>query len=220
MLHYETTPGCAVLYQTAVEVEIWEGYLHKSNSGVAKTLYTYSLDNGPLHETADDKIVLRFTLYDWQKNIEQLLSKNNIHFLMLRNVGIDPLRLLLRKKIFLADDDPDLTLCLSSILEAAGYQVNVASRGKAILEESYAWIDLFILNKKMPDVDGLQLCRYLRSQSATKETPVIMISAAPQCDNEALLAGANDYIEKPFHAHYLLNVVSKYTRDVKGLFPF
>lgn len=98
--------------------------------------------------------------------------------------------------------------------------MNVASRRKAILDESYAWIDLFILNKKMPDVDGLQLCRYLRSQSATKETPVIMISAATQCDNEALLAGANDYIEKPFHAHYLLNVVSKYTRDVKGLFPF
>ena len=66
----------------------------------------------------------------------------------------------------------------------------------------------------MPDVDGLALCRHLRAQSATRNTPVIMISAAPQTGNEALLAGANDYIEKPFHVHYLLNVVSKYTRDV------
>lgn len=218
MCRHESTPGCAVLYQTAVEVEIWEGYFLKNKSGIARKLYTYSIDNGPLHETADDRLVLRFTLYDWQKNVEQLLSKENVHFLILRQVGIDPLRQLLRKKIFLADDDPDITLCLSAVLADAGYLVNVASRGQTILDGSYDWIDLFILDKKMPDVDGLQLCRYLRSQSATKETPVIMISAAPQCDNEALLAGANDYIEKPFHAHYLLNVVSKYTRGVKKLF--
>jgi DNA-binding response OmpR family regulator len=41
-----------------------------------------------------------------------------------------------------------------------------------------------------------------------------MISAAPQSGNEALLAGANDYIEKPFHVHYLLNIISKYTRVI------
>lgn len=214
MFRHQTTAGCAALYQTAVEVEVWGGFFLKKKSGIAKTLYTYSLNNGPLYETADDKLILRFTLYDWQKNIEQLLSKNNIHFIVVGTVGVDPLRHLLRKKIFVADDDPDITLSLSTILEDAGYQVNASSRGQAILDGNYAWIDLFILDNKMPDVDGIQLCRHLRSQSVTKETPVIMISAAPQRDNEALLAGANAYIEKPFHVHYLLNVVSKYTRDV------
>lgn len=216
----EQITGCAVLYQTAVEVEIWEGYFQKNKSALAKLLYTYSLDNGSLQETAEEKLVLRFTLYDWQKNIEQLLLRNNIHFQILRNIGIDPSRQLLRKKIILADDDPDVTFCLSSLLDDAGYQVNVASRGKAIMDGSYDQVDLFILDRKMQDVDGLQLCRYLRTQSATKETPVIMTSAAPQYHDEALLAGANDYIEKPFHAHYMLNVVSRFTRDVKGLFCF
>ena len=214
MLHSDTTGGTTVLYQTAVEIEIWEGYFPKDRSGFTKTLYTYSLHNGPLMETSDGKIILRFTAYDWQKNIEALLTKNNVHYLVLRTVGIDPLHQLLRKKILVADDDPEIAFCLLEILEGAGYQVKVSSCGKSILEGSYSWVDLFILDKKMPDVDGLALCRHLRAQSATRNTPVIMISAAPQTGNEALLAGANDYIEKPFHVHYLLNVVSKYTRDV------
>lgn len=199
--------------QTAVEVEIWEGYLLKTNSTIAKTLYTYSLDNGPLQQNADDRFVFRFTAFDWGKNIEKLLIRNNIHFLLLRTVDINAMQQLLKKRVLVAEDDPEIALPLSMILEDAGYHVKVSTSGKAVLDGSYLWVDVFILDRKMPDVDGLQLCRYLRSQSATKDTPVILISAARQSGNEALLAGANDYIEKPFHLHYLLNVVSKYTRN-------
>ena len=53
--------------QTAVEVEIWGGYFLKEKSAIAKTLLTYSLDNGPLNENADDRFVFRFTEYDWKK---------------------------------------------------------------------------------------------------------------------------------------------------------
>ena len=199
--------------QTAVEVEIWEGYFVKDKSAIAKTLYTYSLDNGPLHKNTDDRFVFRFTAFDWGKNIERLLITNNIHYLLLRMVGINAMQQLLRKKVLVADDDPETALSLSMILEDAGYQVKVSASGKSVIDGNYSWVDLFILDRKMPDVDGLQLCRHLRSQSATKDTPVILISAARQSGNEALLAGANDYIEKPFHLHYLLNVVSKYTRN-------
>jgi CheY-like chemotaxis protein len=211
MLHNDTAG--AILYQTAVEVEIWEGYFPKDRSGFTQTLFTYTLDNGPLKEPADGKMIFRFTLYDWQKNVQSLLTRNNVHFNILRSVGIDPLQQLLRKKIFLADDDPEIGFCLSTILESAGYHVKFSPSGKSILEGSYSWVDLFILDRKMPDVDGLELCRHLRTKFATRDTPVIMISAAPQSGNEALAAGANDYIEKPFHVHYLLNVVSKFTRD-------
>ena len=199
--------------QTAVEVEIWEGYFVRNKSAIAKTLHTYSLDNGPLQENADDRFIFRFTSFDWEKNIEKLLIRNNIHFLLLRTVGINPMQQLLRKKVLVADDNPETALSVSMVLEDAGYQVKVSPSGRSILEGHYSCVDLFILDSKMPDVDGLQLCRHLRSQSATKDTPVILISAARQSGNEALLAGANDYIEKPFHFHYLLNVVSKYTRN-------
>lgn len=201
--------------ETAVEVEIWKGYFLKDTSAIAKTLCTYSLDNGPLHENAVDRSVFRFTLFDWKKNIEKLLIGNNIHFLLLRTLGINSMQLLLKKRVFVAEDDPEIALCLSMILEDAGYQVRVSSSGKPVIDGSYSWVDLFILDRKMPDVDGLEVCKYLRSQSATKDTPVILISAVQQSGNEALLAGANDYIEKPFHLHYLLNVVSKHTRSKK-----
>jgi DNA-binding response OmpR family regulator len=70
-------------------------------------------------------------------------------------------------------------------------------------------VDLFILDSRMPDVDGFQICRYLRTQAATKHTPVLMISCEARKGDEALIAGATDYIEKPFHMHYLLNLVSR-----------
>lgn len=197
--------------QTAVEVEIWEGYLLRNRANISKTLCTYSLDNGPWQEADDGKLIFRFTAFDWSKNIEHLLSHNNIHYRLLGNVGINPLQQLLKKKIFIAEDDPDIGFCLLSVLQDAGYHVKLSSSGKPILEGSFSWVDLFILDKRMPDVDGFQICRYLRSQSATRDTPVIMISCEARNGDEALLAGATDYIEKPFHMHYLLNVVSRYT---------
>ena len=211
MLRYDITPGASALHQTAVEVEIWEGYFLKSKSGIAKTLYTYSLDNGPFLETANGGLVFHFTTFDWQKNIKDLLAQNNIHGEVIQKFEINPLKQLLKKKIFLADDDREAAFCLSKILEDAGYQVRVATDGKGIVDGTYSWVDLFILDKKMPDIDGLAICHHLRNQAATKDTPVIMISALPQSGNEALLAGANAYIEKPFHVHYFLNIISKYT---------
>ncbi len=208
----DESTGSPALDQTAVEVEIWEGYLLKNRSNVARTLCTYSLDNGPLLEKSGGRLMFRFTAFDWEKKIEQLLTSNNIHFSIITKVGINPFEQLLKKKIYVADDDQDAAFALSAILEDAGYHVKVAACGKAILEGSFSWVDLFILDNKMPGLDGIQICRHLRSQSATKETPVILVSAYPKNGDEALLAGANDYIEKPFNMHYLLNVVMKYTR--------
>lgn len=198
--------------QTAVEVQVWEGSLLRSRSNVAKTLCTYSLDNGPLNECGGGGLLFRFTCFDWEKNVRQLLTTDNVHFAVIRKVEVNTLEYLLKKKIYVAEDNPDILFALSTILKNAGYQVRESSYGKAILDGNYSWVDLFILDKKMPDMDGLEVCRHLRAQSATKDTPIIVISAQPRAGNEALLAGANDYIEKPFEMHYLLNVVSKYTR--------
>ena len=208
---YATRPDSSALDQTAVEVEIWESYLLRNKTNISKTLCTYSLDNGPWQETDNGKLIFRFTSYDWSKNVEELLTRSNIHYTIVGNVGINPLQQLLKKKIFVAEDDPDIGYCLMTVLENAGYHVKLSSSGKPILEGNYSWVDLFILDKRMPDVDGLLICRYLRTQAATKDTPVIMISCEARKGDEALLAGANDYIEKPFHMHYLLNLISRYT---------
>ena len=202
-------PGSSTLLPTAVEVEIWEGYILRNQTSIGKTLCTYSLDNGPLQETARGTLIFRFTIFDWQKNVRELLSRNNVHFDELRCVHIDALHQLPRKKIYIAEDDPDILFTLSRMLEEAGYQVRVASSGAPILSGNYSWVDLFILDNAMPDIDGLEICRHLRSQNATKDTPVIVISAQPKAASEAIEAGVNDYIEKPFEMHYLLNLVSR-----------
>ena len=210
----EITRGSTRLRQTAVEVQIWEGYLLNNRINVGKTLCTYSLDNGPVKETAEGALTFRFTAFDWEKNIQQLLSTNNIHFDLLRNVPIHSLHQLLRKKIYIVEDNPETLDSLSTMLEDAGYQVRVSNCGKPIIDGNFSSVDLFILAKQMHDIDGLNICRYLRAQSATKDTPVILISAHPKSGNEALQAGANDYIEKPFEMHYLLNVVSRYVKRI------
>ena len=198
--------------ETAVEIELWEGYLARDDSALGKTLCTYSLDNGPLQGQRAETLVFRFLTFDWLKNIRQLLESNNIHYDFLSEKNIDAMRQL-RKKIFVADDDCDTLSALSTMLEDAGYHVRAASSGKPIIDGAYACVDLFILDRRMPDMDGLDLCRHLRSQPTTKHTPIILVSALPKAGNEALNAGANDYIEKPFQMPYLLYVVSKYIRQ-------
>jgi CheY-like chemotaxis protein len=213
MYFNEIRASSPTLLPGAVEVEIWEGYLLRSHTNIGKTLCTYSLDNGPLDETAYGTLIFRFTAFDWEKNIQDLLVRNNIHFAELRRMRIDSLDQLLRKKIYVAEDDPDILYTLAKMLEDAGYHVRAASSGVPILNGNYSWVDLFILDKQMPDIDGLDICRHLRRQSTTKETPVIMISAHRKTGNEAIEAGANDYIEKPFEMHYLLNVVSRFVKQ-------
>lgn len=206
------TPPSRVASETAVEIELWEGYLARNNSGLRKTLCTYSLDNGPLPGIQPETLLFRFLAFDWINNIRQLLEKNNIHYAVLAERGVDTMQQL-RKKIYVAEDDPDILFALSAMLENAGYHVRMSNCGKPIVEGSYGGVDLFILDRQMPDINGLDLCRYLRSQSSTQLTPIILISAVPNRGNEVVEAGANDYIEKPFQMPYLLNIVSKYTRQ-------
>lgn len=204
------TPGAHPNFAGAVEIEIWEGYLSGNKTNLVKTLCTYSIDDGPVRETIEQGLVFRFTAFDWHRNIRDLMVRNNICFEKLGESRMDDLRHLLGKKIYIAEDDPDILFSLSTMLEDAGYRVRGSSRATPILNGDHASVDLFILDKQMPDGDGLEVCRYLRAQATTRDTPVILISAHARLADEALHAGASDYIEKPFEMHYLLNVVSKF----------
>src|SRR5688500_9778615 len=101
-----STPGSPPLLPSAVEVEIWKGYLFRSQTSIGKTLCTYSLDNGPLLETSQGTFIFRFTSFDWENKIRDLLAWHNIQSAELRRMQIDSLRQLLRKKIYIAEDDP------------------------------------------------------------------------------------------------------------------
>jgi DNA-binding response OmpR family regulator len=121
----------------------------------------------------------------------------------------------LMKKIVVAEDDQDILFILEMILNDAGYKVEALSDGRSIVAGQKEWPDLFILDKDMPAIDGIAICKYLRLNDQTKEIPIIMISAYHKLKAKAASAGVNDFIEKPFDLKTLLSTVSKYV-DLKS----
>ncbi|HET7401151.1 MAG TPA: ATP-binding protein, partial [Usitatibacter sp.] len=111
-----------------------------------------------------------------------------------------------RRRIVLADDNADMRDYLRKLL-ATRYDVEAVSDGAAALEACRRRMpDLVVSDLMMPRLDGMQLVHALRSGLGTRHVPVILLSARADEDSriEALNAGAQDYLFKPFRAHELL----------------
>lgn len=115
------------------------------------------------------------------------------------------------KKILLAEDDPDIRFILNIVLEKAGYQVEPLSAGDTIVEGRHEWPDLFILDKSLPVIDGLALCKFLRIKQETRHIPIVMISSYHKLKKKAHEVGVDAFIEKPFDLKVLLDVVARHT---------
>ncbi|MEX1239922.1 MAG: response regulator [Cyclobacteriaceae bacterium] len=113
------------------------------------------------------------------------------------------------RKILLAEDDPDIRFILNLVLNDAGYEVETLSDGDTIVEENHQSPDLFILDKALPTTDGLEICKYLKSNEKTKDIPIIMISCYHDLKRKAKKSGVDDFIEKPFDLGMLLEMVDK-----------
>lgn len=109
-----------------------------------------------------------------------------------------------KQRILVVDDEPQLTRVLRRSLTTHGYDVRVAGDGEFALQTFRDWPPaLVITDLAMPNMDGLQLCRRLRAVSAV---PIIVLSVRGEEKTkvEALDAGADDYITKPFGMEELL----------------
>ncbi len=115
-----------------------------------------------------------------------------------------------KKNIVVTDDDPGIRDIFKIIFESAGYNVQVITNGDDLLNNKFDIPDLFLLDKQLSGVDGIDVCRYLKRQKTTSHLPVIMISANPHIAKLSKEAGADAYIEKPFEVKYLLEMVERY----------
>jgi two-component system KDP operon response regulator KdpE len=109
-----------------------------------------------------------------------------------------------RKKILVVDDETQIIRVMRHILSAHQYEMRTADDGAAALEVFEYWQpDLVITDLQMPNVGGLELCRRLRKISAV---PIIVLSVRDEEETivEALDAGADDYVTKPFGTNELL----------------
>jgi two-component system KDP operon response regulator KdpE len=109
-----------------------------------------------------------------------------------------------KKRILVVDDEQQITLVLRSGLAKHGYDVRVAAEGESALELFRLWMpDLVVTDLSMPNMNGLELCRRLRTMSAV---PIIVLSVKGDEGTkvEALDLGADDYVTKPFGIGELL----------------
>jgi DNA-binding response OmpR family regulator len=122
------------------------------------------------------------------------------------------------KKILVIEDEPDILQLVKLYLEKEGYRVSTATTGPDGLRAARAeHFDLLILDLMLPGMDGLELCKRLRSEDATATLPIIMLTAkAEESDTViGLELGADDYVTKPFSPKALVARVKAIFRRVE-----
>ena len=119
-----------------------------------------------------------------------------------------------RPHILVVDDESQITRVLRTSLSAQGYDIRVANSGEMALEIMKDWQpNLIITDLSMPSIDGVELTRHVR---AISQVPIIVLSVRDkeQQKVEALDAGADDYVTKPFGMNELLARVRAALRRV------
>lgn len=120
--------------------------------------------------------------------------------------------------ILVAEDEDALSTLLSYNLEKEGFEVGHAGHGEeALIMIEERLPDLLICDWMMPQVSGIEVCRRLRAQGATRNLPIIMLTArAEETDRvRGLDTGADDYITKPFSTSELIARVRAVLRRIR-----
>src|SRR5262245_10334619 len=112
-----------------------------------------------------------------------------------------------RERILVVDDEEDLLELVNYNLSKEGYRVSCVGTGEEALAEARKSLpELIVLDLLLPHVDGLEVCRLLKSDQNTKHIPVIMLTAKSEEADvvSGLELGADDYLTKPFSPRVLL----------------
>lgn len=119
------------------------------------------------------------------------------------------------KKILVVDDNKTNLKILKLILSKKDYEIVLESNSVAVLETvKNQKPDLILLDITMPDVDGYEICSFLKSEPDLKDIPIIFVSALSSAENisQGLNFGAVDYITKPYKAQEVLARVSTHLK--------
>lgn len=116
------------------------------------------------------------------------------------------------RRILVVDDEPQITRVLRTTLSSHGYEIRVANDGQAALDVVNDWPpELIITDLSMPEMNGIELTKQVRTKS---EVPIIVLSVREEERSkiQALDAGADDYVTKPFSTNELLARVRAHLR--------
>lgn len=108
------------------------------------------------------------------------------------------------------EDDAAICRVLQLLLGQEGFSVISCFNAENIIKGKADIPDLYILDKQLSGIDGLEVCKYLKGNSDTKHIPVIMISASPKVEQLSREASADDFLEKPFKNKELIGIIKKH----------
>jgi CheY-like chemotaxis protein len=117
------------------------------------------------------------------------------------------------RTILIVDDDPMIRKLIATTLEdVSGYQLQEASNGaEAVARAVEGKPEIVFLDVDMPQVDGIEACRRLRSDPTTAGATIVMLTgdSGPTAERGALAAGADLFLTKPFSPLHLLRLVDR-----------
>ncbi|MEM5776656.1 MAG: response regulator, partial [Anaerolineaceae bacterium] len=122
------------------------------------------------------------------------------------------------EKILVVDDDLETLRLVGLMLQRQGYQVAAAHNGaEALAMARNEQPDLIVLDIMMPDMDGYEVTRRLRNETATTVTPILMFTAKSQVDDKVkgYESGVDDYLTKPVHPAELVAHIKALLTRVK-----
>ena len=111
------------------------------------------------------------------------------------------------KRVLIADDEPNIVASLEFLMEQAGFEVKVAADGEQALELASSFHpDLVLLDIMIPGKSGYEVCQRLKSDPATRDVKIVMVSAKGRDVEVAkgLELGADAYVVKPFSTRELV----------------
>lgn len=113
------------------------------------------------------------------------------------------------EKILVLDDEQSVRYLLQTVLEREGYETILATSGEEAVRLAQSENPhLIILGARMPEPDGIKTCAALRANQKTRAIPIILATGFKESVAEALYAGADDFVTKPFR---VANVMARVT---------
>ena len=109
------------------------------------------------------------------------------------------------QRILIAEDEESIVASLEFLMRRDGFETRIAANGREALECLADFHpDLVILDLMLPFKSGLEVCAEIRARSEWRDTRVLMLTARGGSSDEGLLAGADDYLTKPFATRELV----------------
>jgi DNA-binding response OmpR family regulator len=118
----------------------------------------------------------------------------------------------IKKKILVVEDEETLLQLQTILLTVKGYEVEGAMDGQAALEAVETMNpDLILLDIMLPKIDGLEICRQVKANEATRHIPVVMLTAKKYPADRVMgeQAGADAYITKPYKSAMVIKTIQR-----------